>query len=108
MYPALLESIGTSELLLVLASALVLVGPRKLPGLASSLGRAMGQVRSATDSLKNAWETEAQALNAETAGRAGRRRVDAARAPSPSTSDEDSEADANESGEVGKDYTARV
>lgn len=75
MFPALLESVGTSELLLVLGGALVLVGPRKLPGLAASLGNAMRQVRAATDGLKNVWEAETEALKTET-GRPASRRAD--------------------------------
>lgn len=45
--------IGMPELILILAIALIVIGPKKLPGLAKSLGRAMGEFRKATDDLKD-------------------------------------------------------
>ena len=53
-----LEFIGTAELLVVLLVALVVFGPRKLPELGRSLGRALGQLQAASDDFKRAWETE--------------------------------------------------
>lgn len=55
-----LEFIGTSELLVVLVVALIIFGPRKLPELGRSLGKAMHQVRSASEDFKRTWETEAR------------------------------------------------
>lgn len=55
-----LESIGTSELLVVLLFALIIFGPRKLPELSRSLGRALNQMRAASDDFKHTWEAEAQ------------------------------------------------
>jgi len=54
------EFIGTSELLVVLVVALIIFGPRKLPELGHSLGRALHQFRSASEDLKRTWETEAR------------------------------------------------
>lgn len=54
-----LEFIGTTELLVVLLVALLVFGPRKLPELGRSLGRALNQVRAASDDLKSTWEAEA-------------------------------------------------
>lgn len=59
-----LEFIGTSEMLVVLVVALIIFGPRKLPELGRSLGRAVHQFRDASDSLKRTWEAEALAANA--------------------------------------------
>jgi sec-independent protein translocase protein TatA len=56
-----LESIGTTELLVVLLVALVVFGPRKLPELGRSLGRALRQLQSASDDFKRTWETESRA-----------------------------------------------
>ena len=53
------EFIGTSELLVVLFVALIVFGPRKLPEMGRSLGKALHQFREASDSLKRTWETEA-------------------------------------------------
>jgi sec-independent protein translocase protein TatA len=58
------EFLGTSELLVILVVALVIFGPRKLPELGRSLGKAMHQFREASDSLKRTWETEAMLANA--------------------------------------------
>ena len=44
--------IGMQEIILVLVVALIIIGPKKLPGLAKSLGRAMGEFRRAADDLK--------------------------------------------------------
>ena len=44
--------IGMPELLVILGLALILIGPKKLPDLAKSLGKTMGELRKATDDLK--------------------------------------------------------
>ncbi|MDF1554901.1 MAG: twin-arginine translocase TatA/TatE family subunit [Deferrisomatales bacterium] len=43
---------GMTEILLVLALALIVIGPKKLPGLARSLGRGLAEFRRATDDLQ--------------------------------------------------------
>lgn len=43
---------GMPEILLILAVALIVIGPKKLPDLAKSLGRAIGEFRKATSDLK--------------------------------------------------------
>lgn len=43
---------GVTEILLVLALALIVVGPKKLPGLARTLGRGLAEFRRATDELQ--------------------------------------------------------
>ena len=55
-----LEFIGTTELLVVLLVALVVFGPRKLPELGRSLGRALRQLQSASDDFKRTLETESR------------------------------------------------
>lgn len=50
---------GMPELLLILVVALVVVGPKKLPDLAKSLGKGMRQFRDAADEIKGEFsETE--------------------------------------------------
>ena len=44
--------IGMPEMLLILAIALIVIGPKKLPDLAKSLGRAMREFKRATSDLK--------------------------------------------------------
>ncbi|MDX9788626.1 MAG: twin-arginine translocase TatA/TatE family subunit [Desulfobacterales bacterium] len=45
--------IGMPEMLLIMAVALIIIGPKKLPDLAKSLGRAIGEFRKATSDLKD-------------------------------------------------------
>ena len=45
--------IGMPELLLILALALIVLGPKKLPELARALGKGMAEFRRATDDLKD-------------------------------------------------------
>lgn len=44
--------IGGQELIVILVIALIVLGPKKLPDLAKSLGRAMGEFQRATTDLK--------------------------------------------------------
>lgn len=45
--------IGMPEMILIAAIALIVIGPKKLPDLAKSLGRAFGEFRRATSELKS-------------------------------------------------------
>jgi TatA/E family protein of Tat protein translocase len=53
-----LESLGTTELLVILVVALVLFGPRKLPELSRSLGKSLNEFKRAGDDFKRTWERE--------------------------------------------------
>jgi sec-independent protein translocase protein TatA len=44
--------IGLPELLVIAALALILIGPKKLPDLAKSIGKTLGELRRATDDVK--------------------------------------------------------
>ena len=44
--------IGMPELILILAVALIVLGPKKLPEIARSLGRGLAEFRRATDEMK--------------------------------------------------------
>ena len=57
-YLFIFESIGTSELMLIGLVALIVLGPRKLPELARTLGRTMNEFRRSTDDFKRTWEQE--------------------------------------------------
>ena len=45
--------IGMPELLLILALALIVLGPKKLPELAKALGKGLAEFRRATDEIKD-------------------------------------------------------
>lgn len=51
---------GMPEILLILAVALIVIGPKKLPDLAKSLGRAMGEFKRATNDFKETMEIDSQ------------------------------------------------
>lgn len=44
--------IGMQEMILILAVALIVVGPKRLPEIAKMIGKAMGEFRKATSDLK--------------------------------------------------------
>jgi sec-independent protein translocase protein TatA len=54
----ILESIGTPELILIAIVALIVLGPRKLPQMAKSIGKTMAEFRNATNEFKTTWERE--------------------------------------------------
>ncbi len=65
-YLFILESIGTSELILIGLVALIIFGPRKLPEIARMLGKAMNEFRHSTDEFKKTWEREIDFENEQT------------------------------------------
>jgi sec-independent protein translocase protein TatB len=58
MYLFILESIGTSELILIGIIALVLLGPRKLPEIARKAGKIMSEFRGTAAEFKETWQRE--------------------------------------------------
>jgi sec-independent protein translocase protein TatB len=50
--------IGLPELILIMAVALIVVGPDKLPDLAKSLGRGIAELKKAASSLKDSFDEE--------------------------------------------------
>jgi TatA/E family protein of Tat protein translocase len=53
-------SLGLPELILIFMVALLVFGPRKLPEIGKTLGKALGEFRKATEDLKNTIEREVQ------------------------------------------------
>jgi len=51
-------SLGFPEILLILALALIIFGPKKLPQMGRSLGRAMAEFRRASNEIKRTLEDE--------------------------------------------------
>jgi TatA/E family protein of Tat protein translocase len=52
--------IGMPEMLVILALALIVIGPKKLPDLAKSLGRAMREFKKATNEFKETIQLESE------------------------------------------------
>lgn len=69
MFLGFLESIGTTELLLILVVALILFGPRKLPQLSRQLGKSLSEFKRASEDFKRTWEKEVDMEKLEEEGR---------------------------------------
>jgi len=50
--------IGMSELLLILAIALIILGPKRLPDLARALGKGLSEFRKAANDIKSTLDIE--------------------------------------------------
>ncbi len=59
--------IGMPEMILILAVALIVIGPKKLPDLAKSLGKAMGEFKKATGDLKESLQIDSELKDVKTA-----------------------------------------
>jgi TatA/E family protein of Tat protein translocase len=62
-------SIGFPELILIFVIALLLFGPRKLPEIGRSVGRALGEFRRASNDLKRTIEEEVATEDLRQVGR---------------------------------------
>ena len=65
MYLLILDSLGNTELLLILVAALIFFGPRRLPQLGRQIGRSLAEFRRASDDFKRTWEREVNLDNFE-------------------------------------------
>src|SRR5260370_14726641 len=65
MFLLILDSLSSSELLVILGAALVLFGPRRLPQLSRQLGKALTEFRRASEDFKRTWEREVNLENFE-------------------------------------------
>ena len=59
--------IGMPEMILILAVALIVIGPKKLPDLAKSLGKALGEFKKATSDLKESMQIDTELKEVKTA-----------------------------------------
>lgn len=55
--------IGMPELILLFVLALLIFGPKKLPEIGKQLGRALGELRRASEDLKEGWASEVAAVD---------------------------------------------
>ena len=58
LFLLILDSLGTSELMLILVVALIFFGPRKLPQISRQIGKSLAEFRKASDDFKRTWERE--------------------------------------------------
>lgn len=79
-------NIGTGELLFILLLALLVLGPRRIPEVARTLGRALRELRAMSNEFTTALTREVEAAErAERVQRAAQERAAQARSASPST-----------------------
>jgi len=60
MYLFILDSLGSTELLVILGAALIFFGPRRLPELSRQLGKGLAEFRRASEDFKRTWEQEVE------------------------------------------------
>src|SRR5436853_3672977 len=53
-------SLGIPEMILIFVVALIVFGPKRLPEIGRTIGKAMGEFKKATDDFKNTIEREVQ------------------------------------------------
>jgi len=63
MFLLILDSLGSTELLVILGAALIFFGPRKLPQLSRQLGKSLSEFRRASEDFKRTWEREVNLEN---------------------------------------------
>ena len=61
----MLGTLGTSEMFFIFLLALVLFGPKKLPEIGRTIGRAITEFRKASNELKSTFDREVRALEQE-------------------------------------------
>lgn len=54
------ESLGWQEIIVIGIIALIVLGPRKLPQLAKTIGKTMAEFRKVTHEFKSTWEKEVE------------------------------------------------
>jgi len=84
-------SLSGTEILVIMALALLLFGPRRLPQIGKSLGRGLSELRKASYDFRSSLEREVEVEKLKETGdeirSVGRDIVDAAKEPRPSASD---------------------
>ena len=58
--------LGMPEIMIIMVIALIVFGPRKLPELGKSLGKAMNQFKRASEDFKQTWEQEVEVEKTKT------------------------------------------
>lgn len=67
--------LGMPEILLILAIALIVIGPQKLPEVAKTLGRAMGEFKRSAQDLKNSIDIDTTPVKKEVTARSKKKKL---------------------------------
>ena len=62
-------SVGFNEILLILVVALIIFGPKRLPQIGRTVGKALGEFRRASSDLKRTMQVEIASIDEEVAAR---------------------------------------
>jgi sec-independent protein translocase protein TatA len=81
--------IGLPELVVILVLALLVLGPQRLPELARAIGRGIGELKRATQDLKDEVDAEMRSMDEESEPKAHEAPADPLRIAPPKTADEE-------------------
>ncbi len=84
--------IGSTELLVILVVALIILGPSKLPEMAKALGKAMGEFRRVSTDVKRTIEMEAEQAEQKSRAEEARKELFPEAKPTPAAEAEMSPA----------------
>ena len=110
----MIGSLGLPEILFILVLALLVFGPKRLPKVGRTLGRALGEFRRATSDLKQTIDREINTVDVKEEPAPRRPRLAAVEPPDPVEADPDpdleteAESDAAESSEAPDTPVART
>ena len=94
--------LGMPEILLILAIALIVIGPKRLPDLAKTLGRAMGEFKRATTDFKNSIDLDTGIDDIKSSSTNVRRNINEANSPGKENSGIGAEGKDSSEKETGK------
>ena len=89
-------TLGMQEILLLMAMALLIFGPKKLPEIGRTLGRAMGEFRRATTDFKRTLEYEADLEESRAPAKPSPAQLPASTEPAASTAETADESSADD------------
>ncbi|MGX9366705.1 Sec-independent protein translocase protein TatB [Desulfoplanes sp. PS50] len=106
--------IGTTEILIILVVALIVIGPTKLPEVAKTLGKALGEFKRMSSDVKRTIDLEAEQAEEAARTKAADKELSAqkksasseeaaAKAKAEVVDDEDGSKDVADSGATGKE-----
>ncbi|MFO7750000.1 MAG: twin-arginine translocase TatA/TatE family subunit [Desulfobacteraceae bacterium] len=99
--------LGMPEILLILAIALIVIGPKKLPELAKTLGKAMGEFKNAAQDFKRSIDIDSTVRDIKEPAESMKRDIEDAvkgtgKAPEPDDSSDDAQSSAPEESAPGE------
>ncbi|WP_291327335.1 Sec-independent protein translocase protein TatB [Desulfovibrio sp. UCD-KL4C] len=86
--------IGTTELIVILVVALIIIGPQKLPELIKNLGRGLSEVKKMSNDVKSTLDAEVTAADNERQAKEDRAKEEARRKAEVEAMDKAREAEA--------------